>query len=434
MSEVTYEKLVDEKEFVDLLQKHSELLFRLTNLLLASTEASWNKKHYFQLINETDTLESVLDDYGARYNRTYAFFTELVASTRWFAHSGYSLAHLLSRLDSYGGANAGETWAEAFKEVDRGLGFVQRNATQLLQAFCAEAQRLGLRPTSKAFPETDFLPVLARKRLPRNVGQAELLHEEQKIAEVVTKYLQAREMLREIGIRRLEDRDERHKIFARVCSEEHARVYEATVHNLQSTYDTHIQNTVLEAQDPRLHQLRGHISPALHLLQAVTFLAHFIERHETDIRSEEAKREIAAIIDRSEVENHAWNVFLFWADRFLQDGASIAEALLPEYTRLLELEIELPLDLSMHARPAALVVGIVNYYGTPVEMELGNRRCNAGSILELLVTVGSLPDEKRFTFRGDERPVRDIRLLFENGLGEDGLESLPESLGYLRHS
>jgi hypothetical protein len=35
-------------------------------------------------------------------------------------------------------------------------------------------------------------------------------------------------------------------------------------------------------------------------------------------------------------------------------------------------------------------------------------------------------------FTGDERPLADIQLLFEAGLGEEGLESLPNELEYLR--
>jgi phosphotransferase system HPr-like phosphotransfer protein len=125
-------------------------------------------------------------------------------------------------------------------------------------------------------------------------------------------------------------------------------------------------------------------------------------------------------------------VFLFWADRFLRSGQPLAEALLPEYTKLLELELELPDHLALHARPAALIVGIVNHHSTPVEMEVGGRRCNAGSILELLVAVGSQPHQKRFVFRGDERPVRDIARLFAAELGEKGLDLLPAELAYLR--
>jgi phosphotransferase system HPr-like phosphotransfer protein len=434
MQETTFEKLILERQFVGLLQAHAEVFFRLSNSLLAPGLEAWNKKHYFQLVSEADALESFLDDYGARYNRTYAFLTELVASLRWFAHSGFSLTHMLARLDSYGGASwfPDNERDEGRQALEGGLAFLRQTAVHLIEAVRSEAQRLSIELTPEAFPETNFLPVVARRRLPRSVGQAELVNEEQKIGEVVTKYLRACEMLGEVRVRRIQDPRERHAYFSRTCTEAKARTYEATVHNLQSTYDTHIQNTVIEARDERLSRLRGRASAALHLLQAVTHLAHFIERHETDIRSEEAKRKISEIVERSEVEGVALNVFLFWAERILQSGVPLAEALLPEYTKILELELELPEHLALHARPAALVVGIVNHYSTPVEMEIGGKVCNAGSILELLVAVGSQPRQRRFLFRGDERPVRDIARLFAAELGERGLERLPPELTYLR--
>jgi phosphotransferase system HPr-like phosphotransfer protein len=302
----------------------------------------------------------------------------------------------------------------------------------MLETIRREAHELGVEITPAAFPESNFLPVGARRKLPRNLGQAELIDEEQKIAEVVAKYLQACELMAELGVRRIEDPVERRRFLGRACTEEQARVYKATVHNLQSTYDTHIQNTVIEANDPRLPLIRGHTSAALHLFHAVTYLTHFVERHEDEIRSEEAKRRISELVDRERVQDVVLNHLLLWAERCLRSGAAVAEALLPEYTNLQSLEVELLDGLTLHARPASLIVGIVNHYGTPVEMEVGSKRCNAGSILELLVSVGSTPGERCYTFRGDEHPLRDIRLLFEHGLGEDGLDSLPEALDYLR--
>lgn len=434
MTETYFEKLILERQFVGLLQAHAEVFFRLSNSLLAPGLDSWNKKHYFQLVSEADALESFLDDYGARYNRTYAFLTELVASLRWFAHAGYSISHMVSRSESYGAPNWGtsEEWGEATEALQGGLAFLRGNAVHLIQAVREEAQRLSIELTPEAFPESNFMPVVARRRLPRSVGQAELQNEEQRIGEVVTKFLRACELLRDLRIRPIHDVRERHAFFSRTCTEAQARTYEAGVHNLQSTYDTHIQNTVLEARDERLNKLRGHVSAALHLLQAVTHLAHFIERHETDIRSEEAKRKISELVERSEVEGVALNVFLYWADRFLRSGQPLAEELLPEYTKLLELELELPDHLALHARPAALIVGIVNHHSTPVEMVVGGKRCNAGSILELLVAVGSQPHQRRFLFRGDERPVRDIARLFTAELGEKGFDLLPAELAYLR--
>lgn len=115
----------------------------------------------------------------------------------------------------------------------------------------------------------------------------------------------------------------------------------------------------------------------------------------------------------------------------MRRGRPLAEDLLPSYTDVQELEVELHDELYLHARPCALIVGIVNRYATPVEMLVEGRRCNAASILDLMVTIGSHPDARRFVFRGDVNPLRDIRLLFQSGLGENGAE-LPEQLSYLR--
>jgi phosphotransferase system HPr-like phosphotransfer protein len=434
LSETSFEKLIHERQFLGPLQAHTEVFFRLSNSLLAPGLDSWNKRHFYQLASEADALESFLDDYGARFNRTYSFLTELVASLRWFAHSGHSLSHMIARLESYGARDWGTDgeWSEATESLEEGRAFLRATAVRLIEAVRAEAQRLSIELTPESFPEASFTPVVARRRLPRSVGQAELQDEDQKIAEVVTKYSQACQLFADLRVRRIGGPKERHAFFSRVCTEALARTYEATVHNLQSTYDTNIQNTVLEARDERLSSLRGRASAALHLLQAVTHMAHFIERHENDIRSEEAKRKISALVERAEVESVALNVFLYWADQFLRSGASLAEVLLPEYTKQLKLEIELADHLDLHARPAALIVGIVNHHSTPVEMEVGGKRCNAGSILELLVAVASQPHEKHFSFVGDERPVRDIERLFLAGLGEEGLETLPDELDYLR--
>jgi phosphotransferase system HPr-like phosphotransfer protein len=87
--------------------------------------------------------------------------------------------------------------------------------------------------------------------------------------------------------------------------------------------------------------------------------------------------------------------------------------------------------LVLHARPISLLVSIINHYATPVEFEVAGETCNAGSILEMMIAVGSKSEEKQFRFRGDEHPLRDIALLFHHGLGEGGVDTLPPELGYL---
>jgi len=66
-----------------------------------------------------------------------------------------------------------------------------------------------------------------------------------------------------------------------------------------------------------------------------------------------------------------------------------------------------------------------------VEMEVAGKSCNAASILEVLINAGSNPDESRYVFRGDARPLLAIKLLFEASLGENGLQELPAPLSYL---
>ena len=108
MTESQLEELVDERRFAGTLQTHSAPFFRLSSTLLGDKGRPWNKRHYFQLISEAEALESFLDDYGARYNQTFAYLVELVASVRGFAQAGYAMTHLAGRLESYG---ASSSWA-----------------------------------------------------------------------------------------------------------------------------------------------------------------------------------------------------------------------------------------------------------------------------------------------------------------------------------
>ena len=433
-SETPLEEVISEKAFGEILARHSGLFFGLANTLLARPDAGWNRSDFFQLISEADTLEALLDDYGARYNRTYAYLREIVASLRSLALAGFSLAHLERRLDSYGPLLSVRESDMAAASVQESKAFVEGTLRTLLRATREEGRACGLSIEDQQYPESRGHTSAPRQRLPRNMGQEDLDDDEQRVAEVASKFLQACAMFEDLAIRRIVDDDEREAFLRRTCTEEHARVYEATVHNLQSAYDTYVKNTMIEARDARLARLRGHASAALHLLEAVTHLTHFVDRHESGLRDEGIERRIGSLVKKSEVREITLNHLLYWASLFMRRGRPLAEDLLPAYTNVLELDVDLPDDVHLHARPAALIVGIVNRYGTPVEMEVEGQTCNAASILDLMVAVGSHPNARRFRFRGDENPLRDIRLLFECGVGESGIERLPADLAYLRNS
>jgi hypothetical protein len=432
MSEASLEEVISEKVFAGILASQAEMFFRLANTLLARIEDEWGRRHFFQLISEADSLESFLDDYGARYNRTYSLFRELIAGLRGLALAGFSVVHLERRLESYGAILSVRDADSASASIRKSKAFLTAAVRTLLQAVREEGAARGVKITSESFPEARYGAEAPKQILPRNVGQEDLQNDEQKVAEVASKFIQACGMFEEIVVRRIQDEHEREAYLQRACSEEQARVYEATVHNLQSTYDTYVKNTVIEADDSRLPKLRGHVSAALHLLGAVTHLTHFVERHESGMRNDAVERRIGSLVRREDVRDVTLNHLLYWAAQFMRRGRALAEDLLPSYTNVQVLEVELADDLTLHARPAALIVGIVNRYGTPVEMEVDGKKCNAASILDLMVTVGSRPDVRRFIFRGDVNPLRDIQLLFKCGVGEKGVNGLPAALSYLR--
>lgn len=433
MPDSSIDEVVSEEAFAAQLSEPAEMLLRLAHRLLSTTEGDWTRRHYFQLVSESETVEAFLDDHGARRNRAFHELRDLVASVRWLSSVGFCLRHLHGRVSSYGTAlDRLPALADEFQAaLDRGTSFVRESLCALLNSILEEAQRLQLRIPTESFPEDRFVVQHSRRHLPHNLGEDVIQEDQQKIAEVASKYLEVCHMLDGIRLPAQLDDEAREAWFLARCTEERARVFEATVHNLQSAYDTYIKGTVLEAHDHRLPALRGHASAAFHLLEGVTMLVHFVERHETQREGGTGAR-VRGLVDRQQARAVTLDVLLAWASRFMELGRPLAEELLPSYTNVQELEVILPDELMLHARPASLIVGIVNHHGTPVEMELEGRICNAGSILDLMVTVGSHPDARCFRFRGDEKPLQDVKRLFECGLGEGGLDALPPELDYLR--
>ncbi|MFT5199285.1 MAG: phosphotransferase system HPr (HPr) family protein [Planctomycetota bacterium] len=433
MAEPSLETIIPETGFADLLDSIAGGFANFSSAVLVSSETRWPKRFYFRLHVEADELEAQLDDYGARHNSAFCLLTELTASIRGFASAGLSLTHLSKRMDGYGINRAMEPQAVSALQdgLEQARRFVQSSICRFIEAWWMECEVRGFGLKRSQTPP-EALPVARRFRLPRDLGNEDLPDEDQRIAEVASKYLQAVDMLKACGLRQESDPSSRRKLLQAGCTEQIARVFEATVHNLQSAYDTYISNTRIEDEDTRLSQLRGHISTVLHLLEGVTHLTHFVERHESGQREEAVEGPLAKLVDRDEVQDLILNNLLAGALAALCAGASLAEELLPRYTDMQTLTVELPEHLSLHARPASLIVAIVTFHGTPVVMEINDKVANAASILEVMVLVGSNLDARIFRFRGDTKPLNDVRLLFEAGLGEEGLQKLPSQLAYLR--
>lgn len=425
------QEIISETAYLPLLRPAIRPLFEL-GLVLKGLVQPPTKKYLFRLTQEADEAESFLDDYGARNNKLFSHFGEMIASLRGLGIAAYSLRHVWGRLDLYVLERISVERREQFRrELRHALDFLVEGLFTLQIELQHEGRRIGLEGLSWEYrSEEQDLPGEVRHRLPHNIDEGDIRDERAKVAEVVTTYLKAVEQIAKLRIdAELNDRRTA-ELRGRIGTEVLCRLYETTVHNVQSKYDTYVQNTALEGANPELRSLRGHASVALHLLECATYLSHFYERHENDIRYEAAKERMAALIDKRKIVALTVGFCLRWGAEFLLLGRSTAERMIERFTDRGSVHLELPEGVILHARPCSLIVRVVNHHGTPVEMEIEEERCDASSIMQVMILASSNAAQRGIVFHGDKRALRDLQRLFEARLGE-GCD-LPEELSYLR--
>lgn len=428
------DSIIHENEFLALLEKNMQSVFEIFNFMKTRDDSVLPRKFFAKLEEETNELESFLDDYDARNNKTYSYFAEIIASIRGFATACYILKHVLVRYPKYNLQDGDKERIKILAQALETLSFCVVSVKDLFAEVAKETQNnLGLPVPQDVKSEEAFLDKLTRRKtLPHNVDEGNVTEERQRIAEVATKYLQAVRLFPKKPRKMLEEYEELKAYVEENLDEERARQLETVIHVIQSKYDTYIKGTNFESKYVQLTSLRGHVSMVLHLLEIVTQLVHFYERHENDIRFEKTKKQIAQIVDKQLLLSKVVNFGYKNASYYMMKGKPIAEEIIAEFTSFKEVEFDIPENVVMHARPASLIVHIVNHHGTPVEMEFGEQKADASSIMQVMMVLGYNSGCKKIFFRGDERPLNDLIMLFENDLGEKGLENLPPKLDYLK--
>ncbi len=373
-------------------------------------------------------LETWLDDFGARQNRTFVTFGELVACVRGLSVVRETNLHLGRRLGNY------HTLVDArplVADLQRSGEVLARALHRLLEVLQREAARLGLawQPADAADSEDELLS--QRRLLPRNLGEEETVDERQHIAEIGTRFLQVLQTSRSLDLGFSRPREALPEFVHERATEERCRWYESSVHSIQSMYDTYVLHTSVERDHPWLQSLRGHTSVALHLLEMATALVHFYERHENDIRHEPARQAITAVVPKDAVLDVAVNVCLRYAYLYVESASATAHQILRTFVRQATTTLCMPTGVTLHARPLALIVQVARHYGTPLEIAFDGEVCPASSLMALILVGGRHPRPKEIRVTGDARALRDLEQLFQSGLGEGG-RALPPELDYLR--
>jgi len=142
MASESIDKIITNEEFLPLVQKASLEFFKIYNFFL-SDSPEFTKKFYSNLMNESDHFEIFLDDHGARQNKAWTFFAELVASIRNFAIASFQLRHLIDRYPDYNTGESENEKNEFLAEANKTLNFFNESIKSLFNAADFEARSLN---------------------------------------------------------------------------------------------------------------------------------------------------------------------------------------------------------------------------------------------------------------------------------------------------
>jgi phosphotransferase system HPr-like phosphotransfer protein len=213
------------------------------------------------------------------------------------------------------------------------------------------------------------------------------------------------------------------------------------VHNLQSLFDTYVIHGGFRFADRKLKELRSYFSVVFHLMQSMGRLLHFYERHlhEAGYKDiyKQVQEKLSQIIDPRQLLDHTVNYALFYACHYLSAGKDVAREILNENVERGKIKVGIPVKLGFHSRPSLLVAKVVQYYGGPVQLVVGEDRFDASSVLDIQWAGGKIQKENisQVIFEGDLRALNDIKILAGVNYGEDTMGKgvpLPKELKYLR--
>lgn len=429
-----FTEVITEAGFLKLAQEHSQNFLKIYNSL-PREHAQRTRRFYARLIEESEELESFLDDHCARENKTWQLFGELVACIRNLAKVAFILKHILNRYPSYSFSD--EKFEKFLSESEKLSTFLDETIISLFDDARKESTRLGIKFPTETLEGDLFVEIYPQKRLPYTLDEEEDSNDQTAVAKVASLYLNMIERFEFFKWHRIQGiSDDNKNIIPDKVNEERARELIVMIHNLQSTYDHDIKNTPLELQDDSLKRFRSHISMPLHLLNIVNWLAHLCQRHLSTTGFGNGRDVLSDIIDESKLANIIVDFALYYINDYLQAGKILAGEILEKYVVIGTCAIKVPEGLGFHLRPANLIAKLAKHYGTELSLIVDGKEYDASSVLSVTLAAGFIARKgfKEVHFRGDSRVLHDLRLLSEYNFGEDDKGSpatLPPELPYL---
>ncbi len=353
----------------------------------------FSKRLYEYIASQSELAEIFLDSCGAKENRAWFFLRELVAAIRCLGKVCYVLRYLELRISSYEIADQETLEFQMITANVREL--FDRMLQKAFAHFETEARSLNIEIPKQGIQSSDFPFFRSPGKLYADLWVETSNKKDEAIIKIATSYLEIAEEYNELGFCRIFTIEQLLNMVPEHVNEERLRIFEAQVHNLQSVYDTYIQYTRMEANDPRLSKLRSYVSMALHLLEIATVLVHFHERHELHSRYLEIYRKLQSITGTYQILDIMGNYALFYCTKFLQKGKQLSEETVMDYAQITSKRIPVPIYRGFHVRPSTYVAKIARHYGTEVQMHLDDDVYDASCVFDLFRANEKINMEKR---------------------------------------
>ena len=428
-------QIISEDDFLLLMDAPCKQFFSVFFLFKRRNEENKEitRKFYSNLTQESEYLESFMDQYGARENKKWGFFVECLASIRNLSIAAFFTRHILDRYPYYNLRESSEKENEFKNSCNNVLIFLNQSILSLFQELYSEVVENGLNISIDSDVQIEFSDIESNKRLPCNVAEDEVKDEEERVIEVCEKIKHISRLMNDTKIDQTEDISELKLAVLKTYNEKRARIHKNLIHNIQSDFDTYIKNTKLEVSHQELKVLRGYVSMPLHLLEVSLWLAHFYERHEDEIRPGENRKRISIIVNKDLLLDKIINFGFFYSQYFINEGNILADEILKYFAKVVTVELPIPKPLGFHARPCTLVSIIARQHeDMDLFIVIDDKKFSAKSVMSLLQLGGLVADKgyQVVLFEGEKRVIDDIKLLAKHNYCEEG--EIPSRLSYLR--
>ncbi len=397
----------------------------------------FTKKLYSKLISSSQVLEDFLDFHGAKNSTNWYHYRELCAAVRHLSLAGYSQKHISNRLAFYDLAGT----RDFEKEGEKTHRFIKKSLMKMAPVILEEADRLNISIPHKSFNPEKFPGIATGETLESDIDDEDKDEQKKNIVKIASEFLRTVRNFDQLKFYEPYDSKEIRTIVPDKVNEVEIRQFEMLVHNLQSSFDTYVIHGGYRRGNRKLKQLRGHFSVVFHLLQIIGRLLHFYERHllKAGYKStyKKVQKKLARIVEPDALLDRTINYGLYYVCHFLTAGQELAREILNENIERSSIKVGVPQKLGFHARPSLLVAKIIQHYGGQVEMCVGSKRFDAGSVLDIQWAGGMIQKEriKAVKFEGDTRSLNDIKILAGVNYGEDTMGKgvpLPKELNYLK--